>query len=98
MALPAAVTFRVKRQEQRKRGAAAAAAAAAELDNATRQNQFGSAVFTNKPAVQTAWQTLPDATPPVGKIDQFSKIAVTFEPIQQFRCPSIFRISEKMSI
>ena len=49
MALPAAVSFRVKRQEQRKRGAAAAAAAA-ELDNATRQNQFGSAVFTNKPA------------------------------------------------
>ena len=28
-------------------------------------------------------QTLPDATPPAGKIHPFSKIAVTFEPIQQ---------------
>ena len=28
-------------------------------------------------------QTLPDATPPVGKIHQFSKIAVTLEPIQR---------------
>ena len=32
----------------------------------------------NKPAAQT----LPDATPPVGKIHALSKIAVTFEPIQ----------------
>ena len=29
-------------------------------------------------------QTLPDEAPPVGKIYQFSKIAVTFEPIQRF--------------
>ena len=29
-------------------------------------------------------QTLPDKAPPVSKIYQFSKIAVTFEPIQQF--------------
>ena len=52
----------------------------------------------NKPAAQAAGQTLPDATPPVGKINPFSKIAVTIEPIQQFRCPSRFRISDKMSI
>ena len=32
-------------------------------------------------------QTLLDATPPVRKIYSFSKIAVTFEPIQQFWCP-----------
>ena len=29
-------------------------------------------------------QTLPDEAPPVGKIYLFSKIAVTFEPIQRF--------------
>ena len=29
-------------------------------------------------------QTLPDEAPQVGKIHPFSKIAVTFEPIQQF--------------
>ena len=29
-------------------------------------------------------QTLPDEAPPVGKIYLFSKIAGTFEPIQQF--------------
>ena len=38
----------------------------------------------NKPAAQAAGQTLPNATPPVGKIHPFSKIAVTFEPIQRF--------------
>ena len=27
-------------------------------------------------------QTLPDATPPVAKIHPFSKIAVTFEPME----------------
>ena len=58
-------------------------------------NQFNN---TNKPAAQGEGQTLPDATPPVGKIHPFSKIAVTFEPIQRFRCPSRFRISDKMSI
>ena len=36
----------------------------------------------NKPAAKAAGKTLPDATPPVGKIHSFSKIAVTFEPIQ----------------
>ena len=29
-------------------------------------------------------QTLPDEAPPVGKIYPFSKIAVTFEPMQRF--------------
>ena len=51
-----------------------------------------------KPAAQAAGRTLPDATPPLGKINPFSKIALTFESIQLFRCPSRFRISEKMSI
>ena len=48
---------------------------------------------TNKPAAQDEGQTLPDATPPVGKIHPFSKIAVTFKPIQRFKCPSRFRMS-----
>ena len=52
----------------------------------------------NKPAAQAVGQTLPDATPQVGKIHPFSKIGVTFEPIQQFRCPSRFRFSEKISL
>ena len=38
-------------------------------------------------------QTLPDATPPLGKIEPFTKITVTFEPMKQFRCPTRFRIS-----
>ena len=29
-------------------------------------------------------QTLPDATPPIGKIYPFTKMAVTFEPLMQF--------------
>jgi hypothetical protein len=29
-------------------------------------------------------QTLPDATPPIGKINHFSKIAVNFEPLVGF--------------
>ena len=29
-------------------------------------------------------QTLPDATPPIGKIQPFSKMAVTFEPQMRF--------------
>ena len=53
--------------------------------------------FKNKPAAQAAVQTIPGATPPVLKIHPFSKVAVTFEPIQRFRCPSRFRISEKMA-
>ena len=51
-----------------------------------------------KPAAQAVGQTLPDATPPIGKIHRFSKIAVTFEPMQRFRRPLRFRISDKMSI
>ena len=39
-----------------------------------------------------------DEAPPVGKIQPFIKIAVTFEPTQRFRCPSRFKISVKMSI
>ena len=38
----------------------------------------------NKPALdRLQTQTLPDATPPKGKIHQFSKIAVTLEPVLQ---------------
>ena len=33
-------------------------------------------------------QTLPDEASPIGKIHTFSKMAVTFEPVMQFRCPS----------
>ena len=29
-------------------------------------------------------QTLPDATPPIGKIHPFSKMAITFEPLMHF--------------
>ena len=29
-------------------------------------------------------QTLPDATPPIGKNPSFSNMAVTFEPVMQF--------------
>ena len=47
----------------------------------------------NKPAAQTAGQTLPDATQPLGKIPPFTKIAVTFDPTKQFTCPSRFRFS-----
>ena len=52
--------------------------------------------YLNKPAAQAAGQTLPDATPPVGKIHQFSKIVVPIKPIQRFICPLWLRISEKM--
>ena len=38
-------------------------------------------------------QTLPDEAPPMGKINPFSNIAVTFEPVMQMGCPSEFRIS-----
>ena len=40
-------------------------------------------------------QTLPNATTPQRKIPPFTKIAVTFEPINQLRCPLRFRISKK---
>ena len=36
-------------------------------------------------------QTLPDATPPIGQIHPFSKMAVPFEPLMGFWCPSGFR-------
>ena len=32
-------------------------------------------------------QILPDATPPLGKIPPFTRIAVTFELMKKFRCP-----------
>ena len=48
----------------------------------------------NKSAAQAAGQTPTEATPPVGKIHPFSKIAVTFEPVQRFICPSRFRFFE----
>ena len=38
-------------------------------------------------------QTLPDATPPIGKIQPFSKMAITLKPIMQFLCPLRFVIS-----
>ena len=41
-------------------------------------------------------QTLPDEAPPMGKIHPFSKIAVTFEPVMRFRCPSGFKIFFKI--
>ena len=37
-----------------------------------------------------------NATPPLGKITPFTKIAVTFEQMKEFRCPSEFRISKKL--
>ena len=47
--------------------------------------------FIHKPATQAAGaQTLPDATPPIGKIHPFSKIAKTFEQIMRLKCPSKF--------
>ena len=46
-------------------------------------NQLVLYLEENKPAVQAAGQTLPDATSIVGKILPFSKNAVTFEPIQR---------------
>ena len=37
-------------------------------------------------------QTLPNVTPPKGKIYLFSKIATPFEPIIEIRCPLKFRM------
>ena len=39
----------------------------------------------NKPAAQAAGADLPDATPPLGKVFPFTKIAVNLEPMKQFR-------------
>ena len=41
-------------------------------------------------------QTLPDEAPPMGKIQPFSKIPITFEPVMPCGCPSGFRISLKI--
>ena len=38
-------------------------------------------------------QTLPDATLPIGKINPFSKIAITFDPVMKLLCPLRFSIS-----
>ena len=38
-------------------------------------------------------RTLPDATPPLGKLPPFTKIAVTFDPMKRFRFPSRFIFS-----
>ena len=43
-------------------------------------------------------QTLPDATPPISKINPFSKITVTLGQVMQFGCPSRFRISKKILV
>ena len=40
-------------------------------------------------------QTLHNEAPPIGKIHQFSKIAITFESVMQFGCTLVFRISKK---
>jgi hypothetical protein len=32
-------------------------------------------------------QTLPDTTPPIGKIHPFSEMAVTFKALMGFSCP-----------
>ena len=32
-----------------------------------------------------------DEPPPIGKINSFSKIAITLEPVVPFRCPSRFK-------
>ena len=37
-----------------------------------------------KKKTQLQAQTLPDEAPPMGKINPFSKIAITFEPVMQF--------------
>ena len=54
---------------------------------------FASRILRNKPAAQAAGQTLPDVTSPLDKIPKFTKIAVTFEPIKQLRCPWRFGFS-----
>ena len=38
-------------------------------------------------------QNLPDATPLLGKIPLFTKIAVNFDPMKRYRCPSRFWLS-----
>ena len=43
------------------------------------QEEYHTESFINKPAAQAAGHTPCNATPPVGKIHPFSKIAVTVE-------------------
>ena len=50
--------------------------------------RLGRGRFKNKPPAQT----LADATPHIGKILPFSKIAITFEPMIGFRFPFKFRM------
>ena len=66
-----------------------------QLYGAATDKGFEIALPVNKPAVQAVGQTLPDASPPVGKTHPFSEIVVTVDSIKQFRCPSSFRISKK---
>ena len=40
-------------------------------------------------------QTLPNEAPSIGKTHPFSKIAVTFEPVMPFGCPSGLESPEK---
>ena len=51
----------------------------------------------NRPGVAGAIllqaHTLPDATPPLGKIPPFTKIGVTLKSMKRFRYPLRFRIS-----
>ena len=55
-----------------------------------------SAPYNLKQACCTGFRADPsNATPPVGKNHLLSKIAVTCEQIQGFRCPSRFIFSEK---
>ena len=42
-------------------------------------------------------QTLTYASPPIGKIYQFRKINVSFEPIMQFGCPFQFMTKRTIS-
>ena len=49
----------------------------------------------NKIVFGNSAQTLSDATPPLCKTPPFTIIAVTFEPMKRFRCPSIFESPKK---
>ena len=42
-------------------------------------------------------QTLPNATPPIGKIPPLSQIAVTLEPVMEFWCPWRFMAESTIS-
>ena len=55
-------------------------------------------LLTNKPAAKAAGQTLPDATPQVGKIQPFSNIALTFQSIQFLDAIQEIESLKKMSI